>query len=339
METQSKRNEPEDDPVFCIDGLRTEFETADGLAVAVDGVSYEVRVGETLGIVGESGSGKSVTALSAMGLIPSPPGRVTQGSVWSSGRNLLALDERSMEKIRGKEIAMIFQEPMTSLNPVLSIGRQLTEGIVEHMGVTQSQATERAIEMLRLVNIPEPESRIAQFPHQLSGGMLQRVMIAMALSCNPVVLIADEPTTALDVTIQAQILNLMRKLQEDFGTGIVLITHDMGVVAEMADRVVVMYAGRKVEEGPTEALFRNPQHPYTRGLLAALPRLSEVRDVGEVRLNEIPGIVPPLTDLPPGCRFAARCSHAKDRCREAYPPLEEKEPGQWVACWESGNLV
>jgi peptide/nickel transport system ATP-binding protein len=235
---------------------------------------------------------------------------------------------------------MIFQEPMTSLNPVLSIGRQLTEAIVEHRGYTEAKARDRAVEMLRVVHIPEPDKRIGQYPHQLSGGMRQRVMIAMAMSCSPKILLADEPTTALDVTIQAQILDLMRELQQEFGTAIVLITHDMGVVAEMADRVIVMYAGRKVEEGPALAIFEQPRHPYTRGLLDALPRLGDAsRGKGRLRLADIPGFVPPLTRLPAGCRFASRCALVTERCVASYPPYEQKAAGQWAACWESYRLA
>ncbi|MEQ8354006.1 MAG: ABC transporter ATP-binding protein [Kiloniellaceae bacterium] len=325
-------------PILEVSGLRTEFRTGAGIAAAVDDVSYAVRPGETLAVVGESGSGKSVTALSIMGLIPNPPGRVVAGSVRYAGRELLGLSDRELQRIRGNEISMIFQEPMTSLTPVLSIGRQLMEPIVQHMKLGEQAARSRAVEMLRLVNIPEPERRLRQYPHQLSGGMLQRVMIAMALSCNPRVLIADEPTTALDVTIQAQILHLMKRLQEEFTTGIVLITHDMAVVAEVADRVIVMYCGRAVEEGPVEQIFETPRHPYTLGLLGALPRLRPEGAVGDIRLNEIPGIVPPLTRLPAGCRFAPRCGFASDRCRAEYPPFEKKSETQWAACWHSDKL-
>ncbi|MCZ7597340.1 MAG: ABC transporter ATP-binding protein [Gammaproteobacteria bacterium] len=314
------------------------FRTGGARAIAVDGLSYHVDAGETLAIVGESGSGKSVTSLAVMGLVPDPPGRVTAGEVWFEGRDLLTLTEREMQAVRGNKISMIFQEPMTSLNPVLSIGRQMTEGIIEHTGASEREARERALEMLRRVHIPAPEKRLREFPHQLSGGMLQRVMIAIALSCNPAVLIADEPTTALDVTIQAQILDIMRELKSELGTAIVLITHDMGVVAEMADRVIIMYAGRKVEEGGVQEIFANPRHPYTRGLLAALPALGRAGPVGSTRLNEIPGIVPALTDLPPGCRFAARCDVAVPRCRGEYPRFEEVRPGQWAACWQSHTL-
>jgi len=326
-------------PILAVSGLRTEFRTGAGLAAAVDDVSYNVRPGETLAVVGESGSGKSVTALSIMGLIPNPPGRVVAGSVRYAGRDLLTLSERELQQIRGNEISMIFQEPMSSLTPVLSIGRQLIEPIMQHMKLGERVARDRAIEMLRLVNIPEPDRRLHQYPHQLSGGMLQRVMIAMALSCNPRVLIADEPTTALDVTIQAQILDLMRRLQQEFNTGIVLITHDMGVVAEVADRVIVMYCGRAVEEGSVERIFQAPKHPYTRGLLAALPHLRPEGAVGDHRLNEIPGIVPPLTRLPPGCRFAPRCGLATQECHTGYPKFEKKSDTQWAACWHSDKLT
>ena len=323
--------------VLRVEQLRTVFHTVAGTAVAVDGVSYELAAGDTLAVVGESGSGKSVTALSLMGLVASPPGRVEGGKVWYGGRNLLKLKETELEKVRGAEIAMIFQEPMSSLNPVLTIGRQLTETIVEHEG--RDGAWQKAVEMLRLVQMPEPERRMTQYPHQLSGGMLQRVMIAIALSCNPKVLIADEPTTALDVTIQAQILDLMRGLQDRFGTAIVLITHDLGVVAEMADHVIVMYAGRKVEEGEVEAIFEAPRHPYTRGLMDALPHLSLMQGQEKrERLAEIPGIVPPLTNLPPGCRFAPRCALATERCRAENPPFEEKSRAHWAACWESDKV-
>lgn len=317
-------------------GLKTVFTTMGGLATAVDGVSYELCAGETLAVVGESGCGKSVTALSIMGLVPSPPGRVVAGEVWYDGRNLLSLRESELEKVRGAQISMIFQEPMSSLNPVLTIGRQLAETIVEHERVAANEAEVRALEMLRLVHIPEPERRLRQYPHQLSGGMLQRVMIAIALSCSPKILIADEPTTALDVTIQAQILGLMADLQERFDTAILLITHDLGVVAESADRVAVMYAGRIVEEASVYDLFDNPCHPYSRGLLDAIPHLSTLQ--GEERreqLNEIPGIVPPLTHLPAGCRFAPRCPLASEQCHKKYPPFEQKSERHWASCWHS----
>ncbi len=325
-------------PLLAVEGLRTEFSTKAGLAAAVDGLSFVVHERETLAIVGESGSGKSVTALSILGLIPGPAGRIAAGAVRFGGRDLLALDRRALQDVRGGDIAMIFQDPMTSLNPVLTIGRQLTEAIIRHQPMNKASALARAVDMLERVQIPEPARQIRRYPHQLSGGMRQRVMIAMALSCRPKVLIADEPTTALDVTVQAQILDLMKILQDEFGTAIILITHDMGVVAEMADRVIVMYAGRKVEEGNTAALFDHPRHPYTRGLLEARPRMSATPTEVRGRLLEIPGIVPRLTLLPVGCRFAPRCSLAVERCVEQYPPLEEKAPGQLAACWESHRL-
>lgn len=332
-------SESHDGYLLKVDNLRTVFRTEAGLATAVDGVSYALKPGETLAVVGESGSGKSVTALSIMGLVPNPPGRVTAGEVWYKDTNLLNLKDEQMQQLRGADIAMIFQEPMTSLNPVLSVERQLTETIIVHQDVSSDEARERALEMLRLVQIPEPEKRLSQYPHQLSGGMLQRVMIAMALSCHPKILIADEPTTALDVTIQAQILALMKDLQERFGTAVILITHDLGVVAETADRVIVMYAGRKVEEASVLDLFDQPRHPYTRGLLEAIPHLSALQGIQQRdRLSEIPGIVPPLTSLPTGCRFAPRCALASEQCQREYPPFEEKAPGQWAACWHSDEL-
>ena len=322
--------------ILRVEGLQTVFRTGAGIAAAVDGVSYALRAGEPLALVGESGSGKSVSALSVMGLVPTPPGRIAAGEVWYLDRNLLALTEKQLEKVRGAEISMIFQEPMSSLNPVLTIERQLTETIVEHQHVSAREARARAIDMLSLVRIPEPERRMSQYPHQLSGGMLQRVMIAIALSCSPKVLIADEPTTALDVTIQAQILALMSDLQTRFGTAILLITHDLAVVAETADRVAVMYAGRIVEEASVYDLFECPSHPYTRGLLEAIPHLSDLQGAEHrERLNEIPGIVPPMTHLPPGCRFAPRCTLASGQCAKQYPPLEERAPGHWVACWHA----
>ena len=322
-----------------VSGLTTVFSTTAGTVPAVDGVTYTLHEGETLAIVGESGSGKSVSALSVMGLVPNPPGRVTAGEVRYGDRDLLSLNEKRLESVRGAEISMIFQEPMSSLNPVLTIERQLTETIVHHEEAPAAHARDRAIEMLQMVQIPEPERRLAQYPHQLSGGMLQRVMIAMALACGPRVLIADEPTTALDVTIQAQILALMSDLQERLGTAILLITHDFGVVAEMADRVAVMYAGRIVELGSVFALFESPRHPYTRGLLNAIPHLDALQgERHRERLNEIPGIVPPLTRLPPGCRFAPRCSYADDRCRREYPPFRQLDEKHWAACWHADEL-
>ena len=327
--------------VLQVDNLQTHFFTAVGTVRAVDGVSYDLKSGETLGIVGESGCGKSVSALSILRLIANPPGRIVGGAIRFEGRNLLELSDPEMERIRGNEISMIFQEPMTSLNPLFTIGRQVSEAIALHQGLSRKEAMDRAVEMLRRVYIPEPERRVHAYPHQMSGGMRQRVMIAMALSCNPKVLIADEPTTALDVTIQAQILELMRELQETYGTAIVLITHDMGVVAENADRVVVMYAGRKVEEAPAADLFDNPGHPYTKGLLGSIPHLDTAAQSNGVRarLNEIKGMVPSLFDLPPGCSFAPRCGFATDRCRGEAPVLQEQRPGHWVACWHADRLL
>ena len=327
--------------ILQVDNLQTHFFTAVGTVRAVDGVSYDLKSGETLGVVGESGCGKSVSALSVLRLVANPPGRIVGGAIRFEGKNLLELSEPEMERIRGNEISMIFQEPMTSLNPLFTIGRQVSEAIALHQGLSRKEAMDRAVEMLRRVYIPEPERRVHAYPHQMSGGMRQRVMIAMALSCNPKVLIADEPTTALDVTIQAQILDLMRELQETYGTAIVLITHDMGVVAENADRVVVMYAGRKVEEAAAADLFDNPGHPYTKGLLGSIPHLDTAAQSNgaRARLNEIKGMVPSLFDLPPGCSFAPRCGFATDRCRGEEPVLEEQRPGHWVACWHADRLL
>jgi oligopeptide/dipeptide ABC transporter ATP-binding protein len=328
-------------PVLEIEDLRTHFFTQIGVIRAVDGVSCEVCAGETLGVVGESGCGKSVTALSILRLVANPPGRIVGGAIRFGGRNLLDLDESAMEAIRGNEISMIFQEPMTSLNPLLTVGRQIAEAVALHQGLSPRDAMDKAVEMLRRVAIPEAERRVHAYPHQLSGGMRQRVIIAMALSCNPKVLIADEPTTALDVTIQAQILELMRELQETLGTAIILITHDMGVVAENADRVVVMYAGRKVEEASAKTLFEAPGHPYTRGLLGSIPNMDADAHsgAGRSRLSEIKGMVPALHDLRPGCSFAPRCEFATDQCRTAYPPLAEHRAGHLIACWHADRLL
>ena len=316
--------------------LHTQFDTLDGVVRAVDGVSFDLARGETLGIVGESGCGKSVTALSILRLIPPETGRIASGSIKFEGEELTSLGEEAMKRLRGHRISMIFQEPMTSLNPVLTVGTQIAENVVRHMGVPWSAARERSREMLDLVRIADSRRRLDEYPHQLSGGMRQRVMIAMALSCDPQVLIADEPTTALDVTIQAQILNLMLELKEKTGTAIVLITHDLGVVAETTERVAVMYAGRKVEEAPVEALFDNPLHPYTRGLMRAIPRLDVEADAAGTRprLQEIPGLVPMLTRPIPGCAFAARCGFATERCRVEPPPIVNVGGGHTVACWE-----
>ena len=319
-------------PLLEVVNLQTHFRTPDGVNRAVDGVSFAVGAGETLAIVGESGCGKSVTAMSILRLVPEPPGKIA-GQIRFNGKNLLALSDREMRQIRGNDISMVFQEPMTSLNPVLTIGCQITETIMLHEGLSRAAGNQRTLEMLRLVNIPEPERRLTQYPHELSGGMRQRVMIAMALACNPKLLIADEPTTALDVTVQAQILDLMRQLKARTSAAIILITHDLGVVAEMAERVVVMYAGRKVEEAGVRDLFARPRHPYTRALLASIPRL-ETRKHGErVRLAEIPGVVPSLKAKVQGCLFAARCVHATDHCRAHVPAFEAKADGHWAACW------
>jgi len=319
-----------------VEDLGTWFYTRQGIVKAVDGVNFGVASGETLAIVGESGCGKSMTALSLMRLIPDPPGRIVSGTIKLGGKDLLKLSEEEMRKVRGNDISMIFQEPMTSLNPVMTIGKQISEALILHRDLDKKAAYKRAIEMLDLVKIPEPQQRAREYPHQLSGGMRQRAMIAMALACNPKVLIADEPTTALDVTIQAQILELILELQREFGAAVILITHDLGVVAETARRVIVMYAGRKVEEASVGELFAHPLHPYTRGLLASIPRLDLLRGEAQAdngRLQEIPGIVPPLFALPEGCAFAPRCPRADDKCRVDRPPYEQKKPAHWAACW------
>jgi peptide/nickel transport system ATP-binding protein len=327
------------DVVLDVKNLQTVFFTNSGLFKAVDHVSFTVRRGETLAIVGESGCGKSVSALSIMRLVPDPPGRIVGGSVTLEGTDLLSLDEAEMRKIRGDRISMIFQEPMTSLNPVMRIGDQITEVVRLHRKMTSKEAWKQAVDMLRLVRIPEPERRALEYPHQLSGGMRQRAMIAMALTCRPALLIADEPTTALDVTIQAQILALIVELQKELGTGLILITHDLGVVAQTAQRVIVMYAGKKVEEASVEALFENPRHPYTRGLMASMPAVISFGSNTDTRLTEIPGMVPSLTNLPAGCAFAPRCAMAIDRCREQYPPLEDIGGNHFAACWRAAELV
>jgi peptide/nickel transport system ATP-binding protein len=315
-----------------VERLQTHFGTPDGVVRAVEGVSFRIDAGETLGIVGESGCGKSVTAMSILRLIQEPPGKIA-GSIRFDGRDLLALSEPEMRAIRGNAISMIFQEPMTSLNPVLTVGRQIGETLRLHQGMNARQAEQRAIEMLILVGIPAPARRVREYPHQLSGGMRQRVMIAMALACNPKLLIADEPTTALDVTIQAQILDLMRDLKQRLGSAIMLITHDLGVVAEMAERVVVMYAGRKVEEATVGEIFAHPLHPYTRGLLGAVPKLgSSLHAGGRSRLVEIPGLVPSLRQPIIGCAFAGRCPMATDLCRQVAPAIEMKADVHLVAC-------
>jgi peptide/nickel transport system ATP-binding protein len=314
-----------------IENLQVHFRTPDGVNRAVDGVSFHVNERETLAVVGESGCGKSVTAMSILRLIAEPPGKVA-GSIRFQGNELLNLSEREMRGIRGNDISMIFQEPMTSLNPVLAVGRQLGETLRLHQGLDKNAAEARAVEMLALVGIPEPRRRVREYPHQLSGGMRQRVMIAIALACNPKLLIADEPTTALDVTIQAQILDLMKDLKRRVGAAIVLITHDLGVVAEVAERVIVMYAGRKVEEAPVAELFRNPRHPYTQGLLGAVPKLGSSLTGTATRLAEIPGLVPNMKRRIEGCVFASRCALATDLCRQAAPALEAKAQQHFVAC-------
>ncbi len=317
------------EPLLRIEGLQTIFRTRRGVARAVDGVDLSLERGETLGIVGESGCGKSVTALSILRLVPRPQGHIASGRILFDGRDLLRLPEAEIRKIRGNEISMIFQEPMTSLNPVYPVGFQIEEVLVRHRRLAKAQARRTAVEMLALVGIPDPESRVGDYPHQLSGGMRQRLMIAMALSCRPRILIADEPTTALDVTIQAQILDLIRRLKEEIGMAMLLITHDLAVVAETCDRVVVMYAGRAVEEAAVSDLFRNPKHPYTVGLFRSLPKFG-----GRLgKLTPIPGTVPSLLALPPGCTFQDRCFNVAERCRKSVPPWQQGEAGHRVRCW------
>jgi oligopeptide/dipeptide ABC transporter ATP-binding protein len=312
-----------------VKNLRTSFFTPEGEVRAIDGVSFEIAEGKTLGLVGESGCGKSVTSLSIMRLIQSPPGKIVGGEIFYRGRDLLKLNNEEMRKIRGNEISMIFQEPMTSLNPVFTVGNQIGEAIKLHQGLGKKETRQKTIEMLRLVKIADPESRVDAYPHQLSGGMRQRVMIAMALSCNPALLIADEPTTALDVTIQAQILELMKELQQKIGMALLLITHDLGVVAEQADEVAIMYAGKIVERAGTQAIFNRPFHPYTVGLLNSLPSTGNAK---KKRLDAIPGVVPSPLHLPSGCRFRDRCPKAADACAQSEPELVEKDPGHSVAC-------
>ena len=320
-----------DAPLLSIENLQVHFRTPEGVNRAVDGVSFAIGAGETLAIVGESGCGKSVTSMSILRLLPEPPAAIA-GAIRFRGTNLLDLPDSAMRKIRGNDISVIFQEPMTSLNPVLTVGRQIGETLRLHQGLGRREAEERAVGMLTLVGIPEPRRRVREYPHQLSGGMRQRVMIAIALACSPKLLIADEPTTALDVTIQAQILDLMRDLKRRVGAAIMLITHDLGVVAEVADRVVVMYAGRKVEEAPVRELFRAPRHPYTRGLMGAVPKLGAVEHGATERLAEIPGMVPSLKQRIEGCVFAGRCPDVTDLCRTYAPALEPKAPGHLAAC-------
>ena len=323
-------------PLLAVRGLQTQFLTRGGVVRAVDEVSWDVREGETVALVGESGCGKSVSALSIMRLVAEPAGRIVGGQILFKGRDLLTLTEEEMRQVRGREIAMIFQEPMTSLNPVLTIGRQLTEGLEVHLGMTPGQARDRAVELLGLVGVPDPGRRLAQYPHQFSGGMRQRMMIAMALACRPALILADEPTTALDVTIQAQILELMKNLSREFGVAMMMITHNLGVVARYADRVNVMYAGRIIEQGTARELYANPRHPYTLGLLHSVPRLDEPR---RARLDPIEGQPPDLTRLPRGCAFAPRCAFRVERCGEEIPPLRQlDDEGRVSACWEAEHL-
>lgn len=316
--------------IVSVENLKTYFYTEDGVVPAIDGVSFEIRKGETLAIVGESGSGKSVTSLSIMGLIPSPPGRIEAGDIHFHNESLLDKTEKEMRQIRGNQISMIFQEPMTSLNPVYKIGDQIMESIILHQKLTKNEAKKEVVRLLNLVGIPEPERRINQYPHELSGGMRQRVMIAIALACNPEVLIADEPTTALDVTIQNQILALMKKLKNETNMSIMLITHDLGVVAEMADRVVVMYSGQVVEQGDIYTIFENPKHPYTEGLLKSMPSVEKRSG----KLYAIDGVVPNPLNLPKGCRFAPRCEYATDLCREEMPDIQSLSDDEVVRCWK-----
>jgi peptide/nickel transport system ATP-binding protein len=318
-------------PLLKVQDLQVHFDTDDGVLHAVDGVNFHIDRSETLGVVGESGCGKSVTAMTIMKLLAMPPGRIASGQIWFEGTDLVKANAQTMRNLRAKEIAMIFQEPMTSLNPVLSVGEQIAESLRLHEGLTPKQALLKATEMLRLVNIPKPDQRLHDYPHQFSGGMRQRVMIAMALACKPKLLIADEPTTALDVTIQAQILDLLNDLKSQMGMSIMLITHAMGVVAETAQRVVVMYAGRVVEEASVEKLFASPAHPYTKGLIRSIPRIDFDSDHKQ-RLEAIPGSVPKLINPPMGCRFAPRCQYASDRCSQEMPELREISTGHLVAC-------
>ena len=323
------------DVLLDVKDLHTQFTTSVGVVRAVDGVSWDVRPGETVALVGESGCGKSVSALSVMRLVSAPAGRIVSGQILFKGRDLLTVSEEEMRHVRGREIGMVFQEPMTSLNPVLSVGRQLTETVEIHLGMSPAQSRARAVELLSLVGVSDPERRLAQFPHQFSGGMRQRMMIAMALACNPPLVLADEPTTALDVTIQAQILELMKDLSRRLGAAMLIITHNLGVVARYADRVNVMYAGRIVERGTARDIYADPRHPYTRGLLRSVPRLDEPR---RAKLEPVPGQPPDLTRLPAGCSFAPRCAFAMDRCQSEAPSLEPVAEGHLASCWLADDL-
>jgi oligopeptide transport system ATP-binding protein len=322
-------------PLLEVRELTVRFYTLDGIVHAVNGISYTLKEGQTLGIVGESGCGKSVSALSVMGLIPQPPGKIAAGQILHRGQNLLALNEEEMEQIRGKEIAMVFQDPMTSLNPVLTIGRQISETLVVHLGIGWEEARRRGVELLELVGIPQAADRYSDYPHQFSGGMRQRGMIAMALACNPGILIADEPTTALDVTIQAQIIDQVKGLRDQLGMAVVWITHDLGIIAGLAETVIVMYAGFIVERGSVDDIYGDPRHPYTLALLSSLPRVD--RTSGE-RLATIPGLPPDLLGLPPGCPFAPRCAYVVERCRQENPRLGPVGPGHEIACWVDVNV-
>lgn len=323
-----------DEVILEVKNLKTYFYTEEGEMPAVDGVDFTLRKGETLAIVGESGCGKSVTSMSVLRLIPYPPGKIIDGEIWYNGRDLLKLSEKEMRGIRGNDISMIFQEPMTSLNPVFTVGKQIMESLIYHQNMTKEQAKARAVEMIKLVEIPEPEKCISNYPHQLSGGMRQRVMIAMALACNPKILIADEPTTALDVTIQAQILRIMADLKKKTNTSIILITHDLGIVAQIAKNVMVMYAGEIVEYTDVNSIFKNPLHPYTIGLLESIPKINEEQD----KLYNIKGTVPNPKDYPKGCRFAPRCDKAIDKCINEKPPLKDAGNNHTVRCWCFGEV-
>jgi oligopeptide/dipeptide ABC transporter ATP-binding protein len=325
-------------PLLSVRNLKTYFHTLEGVAKAVDDVSFNLMGGETMGLVGESGCGKSVSALSIMRLVPEPPGKIVGGQITLEDKELLKLSQSEMRAIRGNRISMIFQEPMTSLNPVYTIGQQIAEVFENHQSMDHKEALDRTIEMLAKVQIPSPEKRVHEYPYQLSGGMRQRVMIAMALACEPQVLVADEPTTALDVTIQAQIIDLMLELKQDFQAAILMITHDLGVIAEMADWVVVMYAGRVVEEGSTLELFENPLHPYTAGLLNSVPVIGRRAKHGRQRLQEITGVVPSLYELPRGCTFHPRCPHKSEVCLRDYPEMLQVNKNHRVGCWLHGEL-
>jgi len=325
--------------ILSVRGLKTRFKTRKGTVTAVEDINFDLKKDELLAVVGESGCGKSVTSLSIMRLIDEPPGKVTAESIMYKGTNLLDLSQEEMQKIRGSQISMIFQEPMNSLTPVIPIGKQISEVIQQHQKVSYKEARKRAVDMIKTVHIPEAEKRMYQYPHQISGGMCQRIMIATALACQPSILIADEPTTALDVTIQAQILKLIKELQQKFNTAVIFITHDMAVVAEIADRVLVMYGGRRVEEARVEDIFENPLHPYTRGLLGAIPTLGSLTGgPRRERLTEIPGIVPSPFNLPKGCYYSERCKYSTEKCEKEFPPFEEKKPGHWAACWLSEDI-